>query len=106
MPRLFTATFLLLLCLVTVSSQAQSPDSETDLAPWSQPNAFESEDMSVLAPRRPRTVHRCCAKPNYGTMFCRESTDRLLAWANAIISCEHKYGKGNCVSGCRRLLRR
>lgn len=106
MPRLFTATFLLLLSLVTVSSQAQSTESETDITPWFETKASESEDMSELARprRRPRTVHRCCAKPNYGPMYCRESTDRLVAWSRVINACESRHGNGNCVSGCRRLL--
>jgi len=91
MFKLFIATILL--CLTTVAAHAQSPGSD---------------DMSEL--RRPRpgpgaTVYRCCAKPNYGTMYCRESSDRLLAWDAAIDACERQYGSGNCVSGCRRLMR-
>jgi hypothetical protein len=68
--------------------------------------AFDSDDMSEFRRPRPRpTIHRCCAKPsNGGVMNCSEDTDRLSAWADAIANCEDRYGKGNCVSGCRRLL--
>jgi hypothetical protein len=97
MSRILTLMFFVLVGLFAISSHAQSSN-------------YESEDMSEFARPRPggqRTVYRCCAKPYavYGSMNCRESTDRLLAWSLAINSCENKYGNGNCVSGCRRLFR-
>lgn len=67
--------------------------------------AFDSDEMTEFRRPRPQpTMHRCCAKPtNGGAMNCSEGRDRLYAWADAIADCEDRYGKGNCVSGCRRL---
>jgi len=87
--RKFTATFLLL-CLATVSGQAQS-------------NVFESEDMAELARPRPgaRRVYRCCSVSRTGEWYCRESTEKLLAWSRAFTACENRNGKESCITACR-----
>lgn len=106
MLKIFTATFFLLVCLVSSVGQAETFDYKDDPAAWSQLDTSEEDNMTTLARPRPRpTIYRCCAKPHsvYGRMNCRQGSDKLLTWSAAIQTCEYRYGGGACVSGCRRL---
>lgn len=75
------------------------------LAPLAKAN--DSDDMSEFRrprPGSPSTVYRCCSKGNDGgRMYCSQNSDHILAWWDAILKCEQRYGSGNCVSGCRRI---
>ena len=107
MSKLLLATLTLFLSLAPISVQAEALISETNPESWSESTSFETENMVTLRrPRpRPKPIYRCCAKPAdvYGEMNCTDSTDKLLGLSDAIINCENRYGKGHCVSGCRRL---
>lgn len=93
-----------LFMLFSASSQAQSTDIGDEIQ--AQP---EAEDMLMLPLRRPRpqpqTMYRCCSKPSTsGAMFCNTGPDKVFSLDRAIGMCESNYGKGICVSGCRRIV--
>jgi hypothetical protein len=92
-----------LLLFFSAYGYAQSADIGDEV--YAQAEAVDMLMMPMRRPRpQPQTMYRCCSKPwTSGAMFCNTGPDRVFSHDRAIGVCENNYGKGNCVSGCRRI---
>lgn len=89
MHKAFAALIFTSLSLVLASSHAM-------------PARYIGDEEETPAARY--ATFRCCAKPaTYNDVNCEQGVDKLQAWGKALYICEYKYGKGNCVSSCRRI---